>query len=183
MSLAPAHCLILYNMSISPHLAGQFVCSVCSRSYASKKNLKRHHNSHTGQNSKFCHLCGKRFYRQDMLNGHLQTCLSRRTEFGPEVDKTKTWTFNFAELKTVLSWVFFGFLCILTWFFGLKLHLKWAAKARNWFNLKHSIIAMNFLNYRVCDWAMFMFLWCIVECCKILQIFSFSRKPFTKPVL
>ena len=51
-----------------------YLCSVCGKSFSSKKTLKRHQESTHRQSAGFsCQVCSKYFYRKDVIRKHMKT--------------------------------------------------------------------------------------------------------------
>ncbi|OIW34571.1 hypothetical protein CONLIGDRAFT_12224 [Coniochaeta ligniaria NRRL 30616] len=49
-------------------------CDICSKILQSRRNLRRHMNSHIGLKPHKCKACGKKYARQDTLQEHKQRC-------------------------------------------------------------------------------------------------------------
>ena len=51
-----------------------YVCDLCNRSFSTRRSLKRHRESVHRQSGGFsCRVCGRRFYRKDVLQRHAKT--------------------------------------------------------------------------------------------------------------
>lgn len=56
----------------SSAVVGQFVCSICNKSFRNKYNLKRHAGMHTGLRPFSCAHCPRTFRQKDHLKTHLR---------------------------------------------------------------------------------------------------------------
>lgn len=71
----------LQHSSILQNVARTHTCR-CGRSYKQISSLNRHMRYECGQTDKNqeCHLCGRKYYRPDTLQEHLQSCLAKFRE-------------------------------------------------------------------------------------------------------